>query len=108
MVFTALQTTAFFTEAAQMSLPACTRNFLDDEEGTNSVASLGSFLDKDIWDQVLSNACKPPQVVNPHAGEAGHVAGLAVGTLVNQAPYRVSDKSLLRLRISATAVSYYE
>ena len=108
MVFTALQTTAFFTDAAQMGLPARTRTFLDIEEGIDSVASLGSFLDKDIWDQVLSNARKPPQVVNPPAGDAGHVAGLAVGALMNQAPYRVSAKSLLRLMISATAVLYYE
>ena len=91
-----------------MALPNRTRVFLRDEEGIDSVASLSNFLDKDIWDQVLANARKPPQVVNPPAGDAGHVAGLAVGALMNQAPYRVSAKSLLRLKISATAVSYYE
>ena len=108
MVFTAAQTTAFFTEAAQMSLPARTRNYLRNEEGIDSVASLEGFLDKDIWDQVLSNARRPPQVVNPAAGNAIHVAGVAVGALMNQAPYGISARSLLRLKISAKAVSFYE
>ena len=108
MVFTALQTTAFFTDAAQMSLPARTRTYLRNEEGIDSVASLEGFLDKDIWDQVLSNARRPPQVVNPAAGNAIHVAGVAVGALMNQAPYGISARSLLRLRISAKAISYYE
>ena len=108
MVFTAAQTTAFFTEATQMSLPVRTRNYLSNEEGIDSVASLEGFLDKDIWDQVLSNARRPPQVVNPPANEAGHVAGVAIGALMNQAPYGISARSLLRLRISAKAISYYE
>ena len=108
MVFTAAQTTAFFTEATQMSLPVRTRNYLSNEEGIDSVASLEGFLDKDIWDQVLSNARRPPQVVNPPANEAGHVAGVAIGALMNQAPYGISARSLLRLKISAKAISYYE
>ena len=104
MVFTAAQTTAFFTEATQMSLPVRTRNYLSNEEGIDSVASLEGFLDKDIWDQVLSNARRPPQVVNPPANEAGHVAGVAIGALMNQAPYGISARSLLRLKISAKAI----
>ena len=108
MVFTNAQTTAFFTDAAQMGLDARTRAFFDADEGITSVASLGGFLDNEIWDQVLSNARKPPQVVNPPQGDPNHVAAVAVGGLINQAPFRISAKSLQRLKISAIAVSYYE
>ena len=55
-----------------------------------------------------SNARRPPQFVNPPAGNAAHVAGVAPGALMNQAPYGISARSLLRLMISAKAVSFYE
>ena len=91
-----------------MGLTARTRGFLNTDEGIDSVAALGGFLGKEIWDQVLSNARKPPQVVNPAAGNPGHVAAVAVGALINQAPFTISAKSLQRLMVSAVAVSFYE
>ena len=54
------------------------------------------FADKDAWDQVIENCKRPPQIMGAQAGQ-----------LVNQAPFQLPAKSLLRLRVAAKVVEYY-
>ena len=94
MVLTAGQTTAFFTDAAQMGLSARTRGFLQ-SEGITMVEDLAEFSSKDAWTQIVENCKRPPQVAN------------AAGVLVNQAAFHIGAKSLHRLKVAAIAVEYY-
>jgi hypothetical protein len=58
MVFTANQTTAFFTEDAQMAIPAATVAQLANE-GINNIDDLSEF-DKDSIEQIAKNMRSPP------------------------------------------------
>ena len=97
MVFTNPQTTAFFTDAAQMALEARTRVFLA-TEGITTVDDLKEFTTSESWKQILENAKYPPQIADP--ANPGH--------MIAQAPFRISAKSLIRLKVAALAVAYYE
>ena len=97
MVFTAPQTTAFFKNANQMGLSHRTRVHLQGE-GIIHVRDLLDFADKDTWDQVVENCKRPPQVAG---------VGAQAGQLLNQAPFQLPAKSLLRLRVAAKIVEYY-
>ena len=96
MVFTPLQITAFFEEAAQMGLPHRTRQYLQGE-GINHPDDLAEFTEKEAWAQIVEACKRPPQVAAPAGG----------GALQNQVPFQLPAKSLLRLRVAAMVVEYY-
>jgi hypothetical protein len=84
MVLTAAQTTAFFKNAQQMSIPNATVVQLV-SEGINTVDDLAEF-DKDTINQIASNLCHPP------AGQH----------------YVFGAKSQKRLTAAAEIVRYYD
>ena len=65
MVLTVAQTTAFFSDNAQMGIPAATVTQMADE-GIRSVDDLLDF-DKDTIDQMANNLRRPPGGVNAFA-----------------------------------------
>ena len=99
MVLTNPQTTAFFTDAAQMALEPCTRLFLA-TKGIATVDDLKEFTTSESWKQILQNANYPPQIADPDPANPGHLMTLP--------PFRISAKSLIRLKVTALAVAYYE
>ena len=60
MVFTPLQITAFFEEAAQMGLPHRTRVYLQGE-GINHPDDLVEFTEKEAWAQIVEACKRPPR-----------------------------------------------
>lgn len=97
MVLTNAQITAFFTDAGQMNLPPRTRVFLQ-SEGITSPEDLAEFTTKEAWEQVLENCKRPPQIPDP-----------ANATLmINDQPYRMPAKSLMRLKVAAVAIKFYQ
>ena len=96
-MLTAAQKTAFFEENAQMGLSNRTRLYLQ-SEGIVELDDLNDFVKKEAWDQVLENCKRPPQVPNPADATQ----------LIPQAAFQFPVKSLLRLRVAALAVQYYD
>ena len=94
MVFTAAQTTTFFTEAAQMGLTNCTKDQLN-SEGIETIDDLANFDDDEIWKQVISNYKNPPKVAD------------ANGVLQEQAAFHLPEKFPHRLKVATRAVTYY-
>ena len=94
MVFTAAQTTNFFTEATQMGLTTRTKDQLN-SEGINTIDDLADFDNDKIWKQVISNCKYPPKLANAH------------GVLQEQAAFHLPAKSLHRLKVATQAVKYY-
>ena len=97
MVFTDVETTAFFEDANQMAIPAGTRPGLN-MDGVVSVDDLEDFTEDDL-NQVAQNLRKP--------------AGLMVdpnnrNRRIPQTPYVFGAKSLKRLKVAAIAASYYK
>ena len=89
MVLTAAQTTAFFTDAAQMALAAATHAQIQ-VEGITQVSDLAE-LDDDGFDTLTANLRKPVGRVpdpNPHA---------AAGATIPTPPFVFGVKSQLRL-----------
>ena len=97
MVLTNAQTTAFFTDSHQMNLPGRTRIFLQ-SEGITSPKDFAKFTTKEAWEQVLKNCKRPPQIPDP--------ANAAL--MINNQPYRMPVKSLMRLKVAALAIKYYQ
>ena len=96
MVFTNAQITAFFEGNDQMGLSHRTRLYLQ-LEGLDHPRDLVDFVKSDAWDQVLENCKRPPQVADP----------ANPGQLMNQSPFRFPSKSLLRLKVAARVIEYY-
>ena len=102
MVFTAAQTTAFFTQPVQLAIPAATLPGLA-LEGISSVGDLEEF-DDDDFDTIMSNLRKPTGMVpNPMAGAGAN----GIPAMVPQPPFVFGAKSLKRIKIAANAVRYY-
>ena len=97
MPLTAGQVTAFFEDADQMALPNRTRVFLQGQ-GITIPEDLIDFIKKSVWDQLLENCKRPPQIPDPNNA----------GALINDAAYQFPAKSLLRLKVAALAVQYYD
>ena len=97
MVLTAGQLTSFFEDATQMGLSNRTRMHLQ-TEGNTTPDDLIDFVDKDAWTPILDNCRRPPQI--PGAGQGA--------ALVNQQAFHLPDKSLLRLKVAAQVVLYYD
>ena len=97
MVFTNAQINSFFEDADQMGLSNRTRVYLQGE-GITRPDDLSEFVDKETWDQIIEKCKRPPQVPAP-AGAAG---------LVAQQPFLLPAKSLMRLKIAARVVDYYQ
>ena len=96
-MLTGPQTTAFLEDQAQMGLQARTRAFLA-TEGIAGPDDLTDFTTDDAWKQVIENCKRPPQIPDP----------ANPGQMINDAPYRIGAKSLMRLKVAAVAVEYYE
>jgi hypothetical protein len=94
MVLTAAQTTAFFTDTAQMGLDARTRTQLQ-AEGIVNVEDLAEFTEEDTWKQIIDNCRRPPKITD------------ATGALVEQEAFHISGKSLHRIQVAAVAIEYY-
>ena len=104
MVFTANQTTAFFTSAAQMGIPARTRTQLE-EEGITNVEDLIEF-DEAALKQIAENLCRPNgREPAPNAGQPG---GPPAGAEVPIQPFVFGAKSYMRLVVASDMVRYYD
>ena len=79
-----------------MGLSNRTRVYLQGE-GINHPDDLLEFLDKDAWKQIGEACRRPPQIAN--AAGAG---------LVDQQPFQLPAKSLLRLQVAAKVVEFYQ
>ena len=97
MVLTAAQLTAFFEGATQMGLSNRTRVYLQ-SEGISLPDDLIDFVGKDDWTPILDNCRRPPQI--PGQG--------ANAPLVNQQSFHLPAKSLMRLKVAARVVLFYE
>ncbi len=64
-------------------------------EGITLASDLGGFLSNDAWSQIVENYKRPSQV----AGQGG--------AYINQAPFQLPAKSLIRLKIVSKVVDYY-
>ncbi len=78
-----------------MGLSNCTRVQLQQEE-INHPDDLAEFCEKEMWDKIIENSKRLPQVAN------------ATGVLADQQTFQIAVKSLLRLRIAARVVDYYD
>ena len=85
MVFTAKQTTAFFEDVNQMSIPNRTRLQLVNE-GISYVDDLKDFSSEDL-EQIAKNLQSPGSTLN------------AAGTLVPTTPFTIGAKSIIRLNL---------
>ena len=94
MVFTTSQITAFFENADQMESSNRTRVHLQGE-GITHPNDLLEFMDKNSWKQIVETCKRPPQIAG------------AGGALVDQQPFQLPAKSLLRLQIAAKVVEHY-
>ena len=80
-----------------MALPARTRTFLQ-SQGITEPDDLKEFVKKSAWDQLIKNCKRPPQI--PDLANAGQ--------FINDVPMQFPAKSLLRLRVAAKAILYYD
>ena len=96
MVFTNAQTTAFFQDAGQMSIPPATVAQLVNE-GIQNVEDLEEFGD-DEFKQIANNLKSPPAIPDP----------ANPGAMIRPPPFVLGAKSLKRLKIAADAVRYYQ
>ena len=94
-LFTPAQTTAFFTQPAQMGLPARSYAFLLGE-GFGTMESLFDMTD-DTLSNVCQNARRPPALPDTNNANAQ----------VPQAPFAFPANALQRLKIAHRCVKYY-
>ena len=97
MVLTAGQLTAFFEDANQMGLSNRTRVHLQ-TEGISTPDDLIEFVGKEDWTPILDNCRRPPQIPGQGAGAA----------LVHQQAFHLPAKSLMRLKVAAQVVLFYD
>ena len=98
MVFTNAQTLAFWSDAAQMAVPAATIPFLN-AEGLTMVEDLADF-EADDFKQLAANV-RRPQGTEPDPNDPA-------GTRVRVVPAIVlGTRSIKRLKVAARAVRYY-
>ena len=96
MVFTAAQTTNFFTDLDQMALDAATRGQLI-IEGIATVADLSEYEEEE-FKQVVKNLRNPPDITDQENP----------GQLVRVPAFVLNAKSLKRLKVAADTARYYE
>lgn len=80
----------------QMLVPQRTRDFLV-TQGIADVESLAEFNSKEAWKHIYENGKRPPRIPDP----------ANPGQLIEQEPFIISARSLLRLQVAAVAVEYY-
>lgn len=100
MVFTQLQTTAFFEDADQMAIPHATRMQLQ-TEGLEFVDDLSEF-DKESLKQLIENLRKPGGTIpdpNPNAQP---------GAVIPTPPFILGAKSHSRLQAAVDIAKYYD
>ena len=85
MLITGNQIISFFQDVNQMGLGNRTRIFLQEEDIT-TVGYLVDFTEDKIWSQVIENFKRPPHL----------------------APFHIAEKLLMRLKVTAVSISYYE
>ena len=100
MVFTAAQTTAFFTDPSQMALPRATRDAIG-EEGLNDIDDLVEF-DSDSMKQITDNLRRPGgRIPDPDPTAA-------VGATIRTPTFVFGAKSQVRLAAAIEIAKYYE
>lgn len=98
MPLTAIQTTAFFEDAAQMAIPNATVIQLQ-QEGISSVSDLAD-VDEETMKQIVNNLKKPGGTIpNPHGGPPAHIP---------TPPFILGAKSFKRLSAACNLVRYYD
>ena len=100
MVLTAAQINAFFTDAAQMAIPAATFMQLQ-HEGIANVGDLSEF-DRETFKQVVDNLRSPGgRIPNPDHGAPP-------GSTIPRPPFVFGAKSHRRLMAACDLVRFYE
>jgi flagellar hook-basal body complex protein FliE len=100
MPFTAAQTTSFFEDANQMSIPNATRLQLQ-TEGLDTIHDLLEF-DDDTLKQITENLRRPGGRIPDPAPDAG------ANDTIPTPPFVFGAKSQKRLKIAVKAAKYYE
>ena len=80
-----------------MGVSARTRQYLAYNEGLTFVHELIDYVETDTWKKIMDNMCHSPMI--PDIVNAAQ--------MVHQAEFVLSPKSLVRLRISLVAVSFF-
>ena len=96
MPFTNAQTTAFFTDNAQMDIPARTVTAMA-TEGITVVDDLAEF-GKDEFKAMTESFRNPPLIPDPNNP----------ANQIRQNPFQLGARSLKRLKVAANAVRYYQ
>ena len=87
---------SFFRDANQMGLSARTQAQLSGE-GIADLDDLSDFDNKEAWAQIVENCKSPPKIADPNNPNQ----------LVAQEPFQLPAKSLMRLKVAAKAVQYF-
>ena len=66
-------------------------------EGITDLDDLSDFDNKEAWAQIFENCKRPPKIADPNKANQ----------LVAQEPFQLPEKSLMRLKVAAKAVKYY-
>ena len=96
MPWTNAQINAFFTDNAQMGIPAQTVNAMA-TEGLATVDDLAEF-GKDEFKTMVETFRNPPLIPDPANAQ----------NLIRQNPFQLGARSLKRLKVAAQAVRYYQ
>ena len=86
---------SFFRDTDQMGLSARTQAQLSGE-GITDLDDLADFYNKEAWAQIVENYKLPPKIADPNNANQ----------LVDQEPFQLPEKSLMRLKVAAKAVKY--
>ena len=87
---------SFFQDADQMGLSDLTQAQMEGE-GITDIDDLADFNNKESWAQIVENCKRLPKIADPNNANQ----------LVAQKPFQLSAKSLMRLKVAAKSVKYY-
>ena len=96
MPITSHMINSFFQDADQMGLSDRTQAQLEGE-GITDLDDLANFYNKEAWAQIVENCKRPRKIADP----------INANQLVAQEPFQLKVKSLMRLKVAAKAVKYY-
>ena len=66
-------------------------------EGITNLDDLADFDNREAWAQIVENCKRPPKIADPNNANQ----------LVAQEPFQLPAKYLMRLKVAAKAVNYY-
>ena len=96
MLLTSYMINSFFQEADQIELSARTQAQLAGE-GITNLDDIADFDNKEAWAQIVENCKRPPKIADPNNANQ----------LVAQEPFQLPAKSLMRLKVDARTVKYF-